>query len=147
MKLTRIKSKLPLEKLAFELERAIRAAGYISEAKVINSTRIDIGLHMRSFKVNTAVHGYNASYNPFINYKAGFKRTNTPTWDQRVEYNNVINKVLNKYKVSCKIKSGDFIIRDGLISMTESDWMVQKPSYISENELKGFLITKLPKGA
>ncbi len=143
MKITRIKSKAGLDVIAAQLQHAIAKAGYISEVKIVNKSRIDIGMHMCSFRVNVAVHGYNARYNPYMNYKAGYKRTSTPTWDQRVEFNDIVNAVLNKFKASANIKSGPFVIRKGTEAMTESDWHNQKPSYLLENEARGFSVESL----
>lgn len=144
MKITRIRSaKAGLDVIASQLQHAIKRAGYISEVRVINSSRIDIGMHMCSFRVDVNVHGYNARYNPHMKYKAGYARTATPTWDQRVDFNNIVNSVLDKFKVSANVKSGDFIIRKGTECMTEDDWFDQKPEWMHHNEMRGFRIESL----
>lgn len=125
------------------LSLEIQKAGYISKVYEVSSTSMKIGLHMRSFSVDTSKHGYNARYNPYRITKKGYTRTNTPTWNQRVEFNNIINKVLNEYNVSCNIKSGPYTIRQELTAMTESDWYDQKPEWQLDNEIRGFYIESL----
>ncbi len=142
MRITRIKGPM-LQLLQSKLQYEITKAGYISDVTIMNTSRIDIGLHMCSFRVNTKVHGYNARYNPHMTYKAGYKRTSTPTWEQRVDFNNIVNAVLNKYKVSCNVTSGDFIIRQGTKVFTEYDWENQKPDYMHQNEMRGYRVEKL----
>ena len=70
-------------------------------------------------------------------------RTNVPTWNQRVTYNNVVNQVLTFFNVSANVKSGDYTVRHGLEAMTERDWYNQKPMWVTMNEDKGYYVGHL----
>jgi hypothetical protein len=140
MRITKIKdfdgSKIGsdgLEVLQLALTNVFKDAGFITEVSIVNSSSIKIGLWMRCFSVDVQKHGYNAIVykNNFMNLKKGYKRTTVPTWDQRVEFNNILNKVLDSHHVSANIKSGPFTIRKGTESMTENDWMHQTPFGVS----------------
>jgi len=120
-----------LELIAERLELELGSKGYITEYTVINSSRIDLKLRGRSFKVNTDKLGYNAKLDNSI--KHGYRRSNTPTWGQRVDYNNTVNRVLNDYEVSCKVVSGDFTIRNGVVCFDERDWKDQVPYWMGKD--------------
>jgi len=152
MKITNIRCNKTNKKLTFSelktvaefLECKLGELGYITQSSVKNSSRIDLGLHMRSFKIDVNMLGYNAQYNPYMNYKAGYKKTSTPTWSQRVCYNNTINDILDRYNIKANIKSGDYTIRKGFESYNEVYWENQKPSWQYRQELRGHIICKLP---
>jgi hypothetical protein len=150
MKLTRIRCKGKkihndlMHVIGKHLRVTLKNAGFITEYYVINSSRIDLKLRMRSFKIDIGKLGYNASYNPHTEYKVGYRRTCTPTWQQRVDYNNIVNEVLDSFNVSCNIVSGCYTIREGLESMDEYDWQDQKPMWQYHNENRGIYIAKLP---
>jgi len=151
MKLTKLKisktnKKLNhylMEQISNTIVNKLALAGFITEGYIINSSRIDFKQHMRSFSIDINKLGYNASFNPHMNYKAGYKRTNTPTWNQRVHYNNIINTILTNYDISCNIKSGEYIIREGIKEFTENDWNYQRPDYEIQNKIRGFNIKRL----
>lgn len=154
MKLTNIRDyngkKLDRETLEFigqHLVANLKDAGYITEYYVINSSRIDLKLRGRSFKIDIEQLGYNAQLNPYMNYKAGYRRTCTPTWAQRVEYNNIINEHLNLRKISCNIKSLHYIIREGTTCFNEFDWENQKKDYEYQNEMRGFRVVPMSEVA
>ena len=139
MKITRIKclkAKVSLEDIAADLRLKIADEGFITEVRVVNSSRIDLGLHMKSFVVDTKIHGYNTRHNPHSNPK----RTQVPSWDQRVLYNEIVNKCLDKYNISANVTSGCFIIRKGTESMSEYDWHDQKPEWMYHNESRGYYV-------
>lgn len=142
MKITkmRIKGEVPSTDVVLEIERTLRRrferAGYITEVGAVTRTSLKIGLHMRSFKLDVTKHDRNLRHNPHLPSKL----TDTPTWDQRVEFNDIVNSVLNKFKVSANIKSGPFTIRSGRTAMTENDWVAQKPEYITHNECRGYSV-------
>jgi len=141
MKITkmRIKGQKPTHEQMIDIELALRArfarAGFITGVHLVNSARIDIGQHMRSFSLDTSKHDRNLQCSP---YKE--RLTNLPTWGQRVEFNNIVNSVLNKYKVSANVKSGPYTIRQGMESMTEKDWHRQTPDWIRQNMARGYYI-------
>lgn len=119
MKITKIRSdneKLSSTKMTVitnELKQAFNKAGFITEVSIVNSSSIKIGMHMCSFRVDTNKLGYNARINSYTvrRCKAGYKKTSTPTWTQREEFNHIINNVLDLYKVKANIKSGDYTVR------------------------------------
>lgn len=141
MKLTRIKkqgqalTEGEMMGLIQTIKTAIKTEGFISEVNKVNSRSLKIGLRMRSFIVDTARRGRNLHKNPFMS-----KLTNLPTWDQRVVYNNAINKALDAHNIDCKVVSGPYIIREGTESMTEDDWHDQKPDWVYSNESKGYIV-------
>ena len=114
----------------FELKRRFKNAGFRTSISVTTSTGLKIGLHMCTFRIDRSIHDRNLRHNPFI----GSKLTDIPTWEQRVEFNDIVNSVLNKFKVSGRIRSGPFTIRDGMHAFNENDWTLQKPEYIVINE-------------
>jgi hypothetical protein len=68
------------------------------------------------------------SYYPVHRSVAGWKRTNIPTWDQRVEFNNIVNEVFDSHSATANIKSGVFTVRtveDG--AWNEGHWSAQIP--------------------
>jgi hypothetical protein len=142
MKITsiRVKGQLPSTDLILEIERTLRRrfarAGFITQVAAQTRSCIKIGLHMRSFKLDLTKHDRNLRHNPHL----GAKLTDTPTWQQRVEFNNIVNSVLNKFRVSANVKSGPFTIRAGRQVFTESDWFDQKPGYLRHNESHGYYI-------
>lgn len=106
-----------LENLCEYIVHKASAAGFITESQVLTKTSIKVGMHMSSFRVNTAMLGHNArlgiaayGYNGCKSPK-GYKRTNVPTWDQRVEFNNIVNDAFDKYKLTARIVSGNYTVR------------------------------------
>lgn len=100
---------LALEKL---LKKKMHEKGFISDAKTLTRSSMKIGLHMCSFRIDTRIHGHNAD----VGYigsrcKAGYKRTTIPTWNQREEFNHLVNDCFDKLKLNAKIMSGPFKIR------------------------------------
>lgn len=119
MKLTKIRnqdgSKLhgsDMAALAQHIQHAIERMGFISSVRVENGG-INISNHGNSFVIDVNKLGYNARVNDYTikACKAGYKRTNTPTWTQREEFNHAVNNVLDAGKYRANIKSGDFIVR------------------------------------
>lgn len=120
----------------FELKRRFNKAGFLTGVDVASDSGLKIGLHMCSFRIDTKKHDRNLRHNPHL----GSKLTTTPTWDQRVEFNDIVNAVLNKFKVSANVKSGPFTIRVGETARTEWDWSHEKPGYITHNECRGYYV-------
>lgn len=142
MKVTymRIQGKKPTpEQLSFiiaDLTREFNDAGFITSVDATSSTGLNIGLGGKCFTVDTGKLGYNAltgfytMYGGFIDRGGikGYTRTAIPTWDQRVKFNDILNKILDAYEVTCNIKSGPFIIRDRENGgYSEDDWESQVP--------------------
>lgn len=129
MKITNIRlnnkkiSKNELDHIFYALVFKLKTNGYITEYSVNENGSVKVGMHMKCFVIDTILLGYNARLGRYIKSPKGYIRTNIPTWDQRVEFNNIINKYLDNLNITCTIKSGEFIIRcktDG--AKTEDDW-------------------------
>lgn len=127
---------LKMANLIFELKFRFEKAGFITGVGVTSDSGLKIGLRQSSFKIDIEKHDRNLRYSPHSNRKL----TSQPTWDQRVKFNDIINGVFNKFKVSANIKSGPFTIRQGTKSFFECDWDEQKPDYIRQNEIAGHYI-------
>lgn len=125
-----------INRVITQLKREFKVAGFKTDVYQLNSTAIKIGLHGCSFRIDTTKHGYNLRLSPH-----NTKRTSIPTWDQRVIFNNIVNKVFNKFELSSNITSGPFTIRDGLYNKTEIHWKYEKPEYMYHNELSGYIVT------
>jgi hypothetical protein len=133
MKCTSIKFKNgskvgSLEALCWDLHNALTANGFKTEVEVKNSTSIKIGMHMSSFRIITSELGYNGRISRFCKSPKGYKRTDVPTWDQRVEFNDIVNAKFDEHGLSATIKSGCYSIRKGTHSFNESDWQDQTPT-------------------
>lgn len=103
---------LKLEQL---LKKAMTKQGFISNAAALSRTGMKIGLRMCSFRIDTTKHGYNEDRGRIgSSCKAGYKRTSIPTWEQREEFNHMVNDCFDKLKLSAKIKSGPFVVRNGV---------------------------------
>src|ERR1700684_2985374 len=74
--------------LASKLDKA----GFITQVSIATSSSLRIGLRMKSFVLDVSKHDRNL--------KSNTRLTNLPTWHQRVKFNNIVNSVLNKFKVS-----------------------------------------------
>jgi hypothetical protein len=107
-KLTESEVATIAEFLRLKLEKA----GFVTNVQ-FNSSSIKLSKHSCSFTVDVAKLGYNARINhsTIDTYQTGFRRTNTPTWTQREEFNHVVNNVLDKYKLRARVKSGEYAIR------------------------------------
>lgn len=117
MRITRIRDlnghKIKLKKLVNTLDHKLKKAGFVTEVTQVNSTSVHLGLHMRSFRIDPAKLGYNANTGrDYANTPKGYKRTTTPLWSQREDYNHVVNDVLDQFKLNATVKSGNYIVRD-----------------------------------
>jgi len=136
----RINGKKPalfqLESIMSDLRAEFIKQGFETEVNAKNSTAIKIGGGGKCFTVNVEQLGHNASVG-FSNHAGyfldntgikGYKRTSIPTWAQRVEFNNIINKILDAYEVTANIKSGPYTIRHkDFGGYSEGDWYDQTP--------------------
>ena len=147
MKVTKIKckdgTKFPLDTLCARLEFEFNKAGFVAGTEIKNSQSISIGGHMRQFNIDTKKLGHNADYSQYAQKtcKAGFKRCDIPTWDQRVKFNRLINRVFNQFSLVANIKSGLFVVRT-IESGSIHNWFREEyPDWIS---LRALEIKKLP---
>jgi hypothetical protein len=85
--------------------------GFKTGASIISNGSIKIGLHMQSFRIITSKLGHNARVRRYVDSPKGYKRTNVPTWDQREDFNHLINDILDHWKLSANIKSGPYEVR------------------------------------
>lgn len=135
----RIKGEKPqsivMTDILHDIKRRLAKEGFITGVEVASNTSLKIGLWMKSFILDTKIWDRNLQCNPYQQ-----KLTTIPNWDQRVTFNNIINSVLNKYKVSANVKSGPYTIRRGTECMNEHDWYDQKPDWIRQNESRGYYI-------
>lgn len=139
------KNEVISTELALKIERELSSRfekkGFITKVEVLTRTTIKIGLHMCSFRIDTHKLGSNARVGSnYANTKKGYVRTSVPTWQQRVEFNNIINNVFDKYKLNASIKSGPFTVRDKKLGRyTEVNWSQQDPSgYGDGSMINGF---------
>lgn len=101
-----------LESLQKTIEHHMQYAGFITEVTILNSSSIKVGMHMRSFRINTEKLGYNADTGRFARtLKKGYKRTAIPTLDERVKFNHIINDALDHFEMQANVKSGDITVR------------------------------------
>ena len=136
MRATSITKGTNLESLCLLLKHELNALGFITDCTVLNSRSIKIGLHMISFRVDTKRLGYNARIGAYVKSPKGYKRTDVPTWDQRVQFNDTVNRVFDQLGLQATIRSGCYTVRNRDGAMTEQDWHDQSPSWMgSQGEL------------
>lgn len=120
-----------LEDVCELIVAACERKGFKTDAHRLTGSAIKIGLHMSSFRVITSKLGHNARIGRYVDSPKGYKRTDVPTWDQRVEFNNIVNKLFDKFGLVANIKSGCFTVRDKKKGAhTEDDWDNQTPSWM-----------------
>jgi len=118
------------DNLGAQLINQLAAAGFITD----NIGLQKIGMHNKCFVVDTNILGYNKSVGRWNNSVVGFTRTNIPTWEQRVQFNNIINKFFDDNGLTAKIISGDFLIRCHKTG-AKTDWSVQRYDSYRYNEI------------
>lgn len=128
--------------LANQLQREFDKAGFYTD---VNDEFTTIGLGGKCFTIDVDKLGYNARVNngvngmgQTLNYMGpvGFKRTSLPTWDQRVEFNQIVQRVLNKNGVTATVKSGPFVISKDGHNYTENDWLdVAESTVYGQNQV------------
>lgn len=142
MKLTKIRFKgmkprqKQLQHLIREIQLQMKRLGFEVFGEILNSTSIKLSSNKCQFRVIPEIIGHNTRYSPH----SLSKRTRIPSWDQRVDFNNKLNEILNRENVTAKAMSGPFIIRDGSEAYTERDWHRQTPDYIRHNQSLGYYI-------
>jgi hypothetical protein len=139
MKITKIRKFnkkldwIELSNLNKALQDAIDNAGYISQVRNVNSSRIDVSNNGCSFVIDINKHGYNTRAH-------NGHKTRFPTWTQRVEFNNIIQKVLDDNDISCNVTSLHYKIREGLYNYDETDWLAMRKNWEHHNESLGYCI-------
>lgn len=98
-----------LRALGDTIQSQLLALGFRVDASPLGMAGLRIGSHQSQFRIVPVVHGYNARLG--TRAKAGYTRTTTPTWEQRVEFNLALNLVLDGEHVTCHVRSGPFILR------------------------------------
>lgn len=119
-----------LEEFCESIVFKLRNNGFITEASLVNSSSIKIGLHMSSFRVDTAKLGHNARVGRQTHLCAyfksdspkGYKRTDVPTWEQRVQFNDIVNDMFDAYGLMATIRSGAYVVRTRDGRRAEWDW-------------------------
>lgn len=141
MKITKIKSKdgkkVDVAFISSLISKYLDKVGYCSNVSKITSSSFILSGNSCSFTVNQNILGHNLRVNKHKSL-TGYKRTLTPTWNQRVDYNLIIIEFFNQLGLTCKILSGSFIIKDGSVDFNEDNWQDQKPYYITQNERNGY---------
>lgn len=118
MKITKIRDKngesvdtYTLERVCIELERRFDKAGFITGVEIRGSA-IYCGMRMKSFTIDPKKRGHNADTSRYAQQTAkGYRRTTIPTWDERKEYNHIINDVLDKFKLKANAYNSVLYIR------------------------------------
>lgn len=90
----------------------LKMNGFITQVAQLTSTSIKVGMHMCCFRIDPKVLGHNADTSHYARQtKKGYRRTCIPTWDERVDFNNIVNDVLDEFGVKADVRSGDVIVR------------------------------------
>lgn len=99
-----------LNKLVKTIESKALRLGFRTFARVESLSGIHIGHHRDTFSILPEALGHNVRY-PYQPDGLPWKRTRKPTWDQRVQFNNLINDIFDELKLTARIVSGTFIVR------------------------------------
>lgn len=146
MKITRIKSlenrELDIEGIAQGLVTVLNDAGFKCGYNKVTRSGMNISGHRCSFTIDKDILGYNLRKNMSRDSLTGWKRTNTPTWDQRVQFNQIVQRFFDANNLQCKAISGVFIVKDLEQNYDEYDWQDQKPDYMYQNERNGYNVIK-----
>lgn len=131
-------SQRDLKELIKLVEIKMLIKGFEVQGEIVNSSSIKLGSNKMQFRVIPEKLGYNTRVNPHL----GMRRTRCPSWEQRVDFNRTLNRILDDLGYSANVFSGPFTIRQGLEHFQENDWRDQKPDYIRQNESQGFKVLK-----
>jgi len=132
-----------LERFCRALQNKLKKTGFLCEVYTLGKSAITLSARSKSFVIDVKKLGYNARFAPWFKTIVGWKNTETPTWAQRVQFNNIVNDHFDAHQISARIRSGAFKIRDGFIRYTEYDWFCQKPRWIAEKENRGWYVDAL----
>lgn len=122
--------------LCDEIINHMNSLGFICDAEVLNSSSVKVGINQRQFNVDIQKLGYNTQHSSGGNRK----RTCLPSWNQRVEFNDALNAILDRFGFSANVSSGPFTVRKGEEVFTEEDWENQIPSYLRQNIANGYFV-------
>ena len=104
--------------LAVEINADTRMAEKLAKGPLvpkIPALQLRIGIHMGCFRIDREKLGSNARIDR--NYQktiSGYQCTNVPTWDQRVQFNDAVNEIFDRFQISATITSGPYRIRKGM---------------------------------
>lgn len=111
-------TKSSLNRLARCLQSQVQNEGFVAWSRVVNSSRIDLSNSGCSFTINLNKLPYNARWTKWTieafkegHLKKPFIRTTTPTWEQRKDYNHLVNILLDRLKITCRVVSGPYEVR------------------------------------
>ena len=135
------------DRIVKAISKQLKAAGFITNVRSFSATSITLGLHMKSFVIDTDKLGYNARMHGGYNglgmqlslsgTLASFKRTSLPTWDQRVKFNDIVNDALDAANATARVVSGPFIVRDVKQGRyDEQAWLGMVPSYADPDQIQ-----------
>lgn len=137
-------TKKMADEYAVLLEGELKAAGFITDVSAPTHTTLHLNYSSHAcFVIDTDLLGYNYREDDHHSL-VGWKRTAVPTWDQRVEFNDLLNLFLDRHKLKCNIKSGPYTVRtyeNG--GRTEWHWQHEKPFWQIQNEQRFGTIEKL----
>lgn len=101
-----------LIELAIKIQKAFDRAGFRTHVRAVGLSGIHISENSKCFTIDPNIHARNAKY---LRYRTevglSWKRTLLPTWQQRVQFNNILNQILDKANITASIRSGIFTIR------------------------------------
>jgi hypothetical protein len=111
----RIAGKKPtreqLKDVVCMLNDAYQSAGYLTGVE-ISGAAVLISSGLGQFRVDTDKLGHNARFRRWGSPVRGYVRTDVPTWEQRVDFNNITNRVFDAMDATATIRSGPFTVRD-----------------------------------
>jgi hypothetical protein len=111
------------QKIARRLQGAFDKAGYLTEVSVVKPTLLNISKDGCSFKVDADKLGKTFkrySIDGGQSWKKLQSYRGHPAWSQRVDFNNLLNSVLDALKVSANVGGRGFVVRSGFNAI--SDW-------------------------
>jgi hypothetical protein len=112
--------------------------GYRKVIETLPLKSISIGMGFSCFRIIPKIHEYNGRMGHYIDSPKGYTRTTVPTWDQRVEFNDLINDIFDAWKLSARIKSGPYLVRSRQTGRRdESDWSSEDPTGMQGDAVNG----------
>ena len=110
MKFTRVKSPVPDKQWQMALQMATGSAGFYGNVS-------QQPFEFRNIRVDPDIRGYNV-------HSSHGRRTRALSWSDWVEFNEIVNQVLDALGVSANVSTlgNKFIVRRGKKAYTEDDW-------------------------
>lgn len=138
MKITsiRIKGKKPeprtMQAIVNQLQAAFNRTGFLTDVVATSSTAIKIGLQGKCFTIDISILGYNARLDSYHKTIKGYTITTLPNWEQREQFNHIVNDVLDSFDVRANIKSGLYTVRKKDTGRINSWWPVNAGNFYPE---------------